>query len=419
VSQRFTTPYAAVLHIKPLRRLLFGIGVSSFGDGLSTLAITWLTLDLAAPSMRAVAVSWAIAAYSLPAAAGSIVLARFVRTVSGRRLAIVDGLWRACFLLAVPVAYALDVLNLPVLLALIAVSSLFSAWGKAGRYVLLDELVPVTHTQMGNSAANVILEGAYVTGPLVAAALLGFIHPSFVIGLDALTFLVLVAVYAFGIRDPERAPSASEPVHRAAGCSAMLRSRTVLLLVGVSLLLFLLSGPIDVAIPVKVTESSGVAGHLAGYLSAFGAGGFLGALLGGYLRQKSLVVAISMSVAGVGAFSLLAGILPVGIFGWTAYCLAGLCWGPFPAATTTLLQKTTPRHALSSVLAARAAVQTFALPLGALIAGPAIDAVGPVLTVSVSCLLMLAVAVIFAIRARAITHATGQPATTTVATSSR
>jgi hypothetical protein len=37
----------------------------------------------------------------------------------------------------------------------------------------------------------------------------------------------------------------------------------------------------------------------------------------------------------------------------------------------------------------------------------------------VSCLLMLAVAVIFAIRARAITHATGQPATTTVATSSR
>lgn len=409
MPQRFGLPYAPVLRIKPLRRLLFGIGVSSFGDGLSTLAITWLALELAAPDMRAVTVSWALAAYIVPAAVGSLVFARFVNKSSGRRLAITDGLWRACFLLAVPVAHALDVLNLPVLLALIAMSSLLSAWGKAGRYVLLDELVPETHTQMGNSAANVVLEGAYVAGPLVAAALLTFVHPSLIIGLDAVTFIVLAGVYAFGIRQPERKPAPSALPDRAAGFAAMLRSRTVLSLVGVSLLLFFLSGPIDVAIPVKVTDSGDLASHLAWYLSAFGAGGFVGAFIGGYLRQKSLIATTIASVAGVGAFSLLAGLLPVGALGWVVYGLAGICWGPFPSATTTLLQKATPRAALSSVLAARAAVQTFALPLGALAAGPIVDAAGPMSTITVSCLLILALAAAFAAQVKATGGAAEQP----------
>lgn len=399
MSQPFSAPYATVLKITPFRRLLFGIGVSSFGDGLSVLAITWLTLDLAAPDMQAVSVSWALAAYSLPAAVGSLVFARLVRSMSGRRLAIVDGLWRAFFLMCVPIAHLLGVLDLPVLLFFIATSSLLSAWGKAGRYVLLDELVPPTHTQAGNSAANVVLEGAFVFGPLVAALLLGFMHPSLVIGLDAITFCVLVVVYAFGIQEAESANSPSVAVRRAAGFAAIIRSRTVLSLVGVSLLLFFLSGPIDVAIPVRVAESGFGAAYLAAYLSAFGVGAFCGALLGGFLTHKNLVAAVALSVAGVGFFSLLAGLLPIGVAGWLFYGLAGICWGPFPSATTTLLQKLTPRSALSPVLAARAAVQTIALPFGALISGPVIDELGPLITVSFSCALILALSALFATQA--------------------
>lgn len=371
---------------------------------MSVLAITWLALDLSAPGMQAVSVSWALAAYSLPAAVGSLVFARLLRSLSGRRLAIVDALWRAVLLSCVPIAYMLGVLNLPVLLLFIAASSLLSAWGKAGRYVLLDELVPPTHTQAGNSAANVVLEGAFVAGPLVAALLLGLVHPSFVIGLDALTFLFLAVVYAFGIEEPEGTSKPSTGAARAAGFATIIRSRTVLSLVGVSLLLFFLSGPIDVAIPVKVEESGATAGFLAAYLSAFGVGAFVGALLGGFLKQRRLVAVVALSVAGVGFFSLLAGVLPVGIAGWLFYGLAGLCWGPFPSATTTLLQKLTPRSALSSVLAARAAAQTIALPFGALVSGPVIDEFGPIITVALSCALILGLSALFAVQAPTFTR---------------
>ena len=99
------------------------------------------------------------------------------------------------------------------------------------------------------------------------------------------------------------------------------------------------------------------------------------------------------------------------------YGLAGICWGPFPSATTTLLQIATPRAALSSVLAARAAVQTFALPLGALTAGPLVDAAGPMPTITVSCLLILSLAVAFAAQGRTIGGAAEQPSPVLAASS--
>jgi MFS family permease len=136
-----------------------------------------------------------------------------------------------------------------------------------------------------------------------------------------------------------------------------------------------------VAIPLRVSGAGEPAGIFAGYLAAFGVGGFVGAALGGIVPRRLLLVVTLVGVAGVGGFSILAGLLPLGPIGWLVYALAGACWGPFPATTTTLLQRSATKGQLSSVLAARSSLQIFALPLGSLIAGPVVASIGPVLTI--------------------------------------
>jgi len=54
-----------------MRLLLAGIGVSSLGDGISTVTIAWLAVRIAPTELLGLFVGLAIAAYTLPGVIGA------------------------------------------------------------------------------------------------------------------------------------------------------------------------------------------------------------------------------------------------------------------------------------------------------------------------------------------------------------
>jgi hypothetical protein len=71
-------PYHPALSHPVLRQVPPGAAASALGDGMSVVAIAWLTLRLAPEARRGLWVGAAVAAYSLPGAAGAVALRRWL-----------------------------------------------------------------------------------------------------------------------------------------------------------------------------------------------------------------------------------------------------------------------------------------------------------------------------------------------------
>lgn len=126
--------FSPVLASPVLRRLLPALAVSAVGDGMSAVGVAWLAIRIASPADRGLVVGVAVAAYSLPGAAGAVLLARPLRKLSGRRLVAADSTLRAVALALIPILYAFGVLAPGLYVALLAASSLLHAWGISGQY---------------------------------------------------------------------------------------------------------------------------------------------------------------------------------------------------------------------------------------------------------------------------------------------
>ena len=391
------SPYIPVVTHPVLRRILPGIGLSSIGDGMSTVAISWLALQLASGPDRTTWVAAAVAAYSLPGIVGAVAFTRFLDGRPGAQLAGWDAALRTVFLGVIPVAHAFDVLTPPLYVSLLAVSSLLSAWGKAGRYTLLAELLPDNQLLAGNAVVNLLLEFSVVGGPALAALVIAVAGPAAVIAVDAGTFAVLAATYRFAIPRDARGTRVAPATSRAAGFRLIRADPRLVALLLLSFCFFLFFGPVTVALPVHVARDlHASASELAGFYTAFGIGAVLGSYGAPHLGQWPLLLVTVATVTGFGV-----ALLPVGLglpfwAGWIAFGICGLVWGPFPSTTTTLFQRAAHSAALPQILAARGAMTAGATPLGALLAAPIVSAIGAQATIAASAVATIVLGVSFA-----------------------
>ncbi|MFF5053868.1 hypothetical protein ACFY1S_11875 [Micromonospora sp. NPDC000663] len=74
-----TSPYWPVVSHPLLRRVLPGLAVSALGDGMAVVAVIWLAVELAPSGQRETWIALAVAAYTLPSAAGTVLFARLLR----------------------------------------------------------------------------------------------------------------------------------------------------------------------------------------------------------------------------------------------------------------------------------------------------------------------------------------------------
>lgn len=365
---------------------------------MSFVAVAWLAIEIAPAGSVGLWVGGAVAAATLPGVVGALLFGRRLRRVPARRLMISDGVLRAVFIGAVPLAWVLGVLTPPLYVVLLAVSSLLHAWGSAGTYTVLAELMPDDQRLAANTLVSTVNFAATIVGPAVAGVLVSVVSPAYVLALDALSWAFLAALVA-GLRLPDQ-PSA-EPVDSSAARSGFSLLRSDRELLGLLLLTWFfnfLYGPVEVALPLHVTNDLHAPGSLLGlYWTLFSIGAVLGGLaVGGLQRLPLWPVAVAI-VIGWGLT-----LLPFGTHVPTAvtvacFAVGGAIYGPFVALSVTLLQRKAPPEHLAAMLAARTAALLTAAPLGTALGGPLTTALGPRRTLGGSGLATLALGVVAAL----------------------
>jgi Major Facilitator Superfamily len=375
-----SSAYRTVLTQPVLRPLLPAFAVSAVGDGMSVVAVAWLALRLATPGQRGLVVGAAVAAYTLPGAAGAVLLSRPLRGLTGGRLVAADATLRAVTLAAIPILFAFDSLTVAAYVALLAGSSLLHAWGIAGRYTLIAEHLPEATRRTGNALLSTFDMGSLIVGPLLAGLVVAIANPSLAIAADAASFAILAAA-AWSSAGP--ATSTAETTPEAArrewgqGFRVIARRPALAGLLALTCVFFLLYGPVEVALPLYVVDKlGGAAGLLGLFWAVFGIGAVAGSLAAGVLRRLPLWPTLVASVIGWGAALVPMGLLHLAIPALTSFAVGGLLYAPYTALSATLFQRESPPTLLSQVLAARGALTVLAAPLGTAFGGPLVAYLG-------------------------------------------
>ena len=400
--------YGRMLGRPVLRRVLPAMLLSAIGDGMSVVAVAWLALRTAPADQAGVWTALAVAAYTLPATLGAAMLARLVRGLSGTALVSLDATLRAIALGTIAALAIANALAPPVYVALLAGSSLLHAWGNAGAYTLIAELVPDEDRVTGNALLSTFIQASYVVGPALAGGLAAWAGPGWVIGADAATFAVLAVACRWAQTSPvptlavDPPPSLTQSISPAAstatsGTRAILGDRRLTGIIAVTCVFFFLYGPVEVALPIHIAEEvHGSAALLGTFWAVFGLGAIVGSLGAALLRRRPLLTVVSAIIIGWGAALLPLGLTDAVLPGLLGFGVGGLIYGPFNAICTALFQRSSPPHLLSRVLATRTALTLPSTALGTLVGGPIVAAIGGRHTLFASSLLTIALGVLVA-----------------------
>jgi predicted MFS family arabinose efflux permease len=377
-----------------LRRILPAMLLSAIGDGMSVVAVAWLAVRIAPADQAGVWTGLAVAAYTLPATFGAALLARLVRGLPGTVLVTLDATLRAIALGTIAALAVAGVLAPAWYVVLLAVSSLLHAWGNAGAYTLIAELVPDEDRVTGNALLSTFNQASYVVGPALAGGLTAWAGPGWVIAADAASWAVLAVTCH---RVPAAPPAPAEAGAVTSGSRAILSDRRLVGLLAVTCVFFFLYGPVEVALPIHIArEVHGSAALLGIFWATFGIGAILGGLGAGLLRNRPLWTVVATIVAGWGAALLPLGLTDAVVPGLVGFAVGGLIYGPFTAIGTALFQRSSPPHLLSRVLATRTALTTPSTALGTLLGGPLVAAIGGRHTLLASAVLTIALGVLVA-----------------------
>jgi Major Facilitator Superfamily len=380
---------------------------------MSAVAIAWLALELAPPGTRGLWVGAAVAAYSLPGAAGAVLLRRWLRGRGGARLVSVDAMLRAALLGLIGGLALAHLLDPGLYVALLGVSSLLAAWGQAGKYTMIADLLPPDQRIAGNSVFGLADQLSLMIGPALAGVITATAGPALVIALDAASWAILSLSYAHAATllatrpapspqpgpepqpelapvpvpqlgdyqappgQPQPAPDQPE-LAPAPGAWALIRSSPVLPgLLALSFVFYLLYGPVEVALPVHVaSDLHGSAALLGIFWATFGVGAIIGELAAPFLRRWPVWPTMTAIVLGWGL-----ALVPLGIptplwVGPAALFTGAVIWGPWMSLSMAVFQDATSPADLAPVLATRSSLLIVASPLGTALGGPLVAALG-------------------------------------------
>jgi MFS family permease len=389
--------FRRVLSRPLLRRVMPGMLLSAIGDGMSVVAVAWLALRIAPPGQSGVWTALAVAAYTLPATLGAGAFARFVRRLPATALVTADATLRAVALGTVAALAITQVLTPVTYVVLLAASSLLHAWGIAGAYTLIAELVSEEDRVVGNALLSTFTQASYVVGPALAGLLAAWAGPGWVIAVDAATFAVLAV-------SCRRAPSSAatvQPAQPTSGMRTIVRSRQLVSLLAVTCVFFFLYGPVEVALPIHIAdELHGSAALLGAFWATFGIGAIIGGLSAGLLRNRPLWIVVAGIIIGWGAALLPLGLSDAVLPALIGFGVGGLIYGPFTAIGTALFQRATPAPLLSRVLATRSALTTPSTAFGTLVGGPVVAAIGGRGTLLASGVLTIVLGILVAVGSR-------------------
>jgi MFS family permease len=354
--------------------LLAAQTISPLGDAMATTA---LILHVQRTTGSATAVGLLLFVEAIPPLAAPLAGVIADRFQPGRLLSIG---WLAQAVLA-----GLLALLLPPLGALLAVvfilaladTPLAAAVGRCIPAVVADDDLVAANALRGG-----VRELGTVLGPPLAGLLFAASGARLVLGLDALTFLVVVPV-AWRLPAPARDTGAriGSSFARDArdGLAFVWRTPVVLAVAAGFWVVVLFSAPDDLILPFLATLTFRAGPVAVGVLLAAASAGLVVGLLlvGPAGRRLGVTGAIVAGFAIMATGNLLTAAAPWLVAAFAAQVLRGLAIPLADAHVTTYLQRTTPPRLLGRVLANVYGGVGVAAAAGYLVGGPVVDATSP------------------------------------------
>jgi MFS family permease len=354
-----------------------GQGVSRLGDGLYAALIGWLAWTL---THDPGAVALVVVAANAPTFLATIIGASYADRFDRRRIMIATDLVRMAMVALVTVLLAAGLLDLPLLVASVAVIALVGAPFAPARNALVPQIVPAGRLLQANGLLQVAFRAAFFVGPLLLAPLLAIAPVDVVLALNALSFLASAATLA-----AMRVPRASRPRETAglrqdltAGLALLRQQPDVLLVIATFVLaLVAASGFLTVGVVALVGDRlEGAGGQYGLLLGIAGVAEVVGALVVARLPLRNLAMTAVLAWAVLGAFRF-----PLGLAGTPAAAAVLLAVTGFASAFTdipliALVQARVPDRHLAKALGLWEAGIAGALAVSPFLAALAIKQVG-------------------------------------------
>lgn len=362
--------YVAALRLRDYRLLWIGSTVSTLGDAMTLVALTWLVLTRSGPT----GVGWLVVCFGAPVVVGGLLTGRILARFGVVRTLFVDSLIRAAVVASVPIAQLAGQVPkwLPFVVA--AAYGLAKMIPLAGVPTLIPDLVGPERLNAANALEMLSFGIGSVTGPALAGALLAVVAPGHVLALDAITFLIFAGCLRAMRRTDTVPGDAADGVGVAGAIRFIIRCgpvrTTTLMFAGCNIGL----GVLAVLIPVYAVDvlDAGAAGFGA-MSAALAAGEVIGAVAAGawpVRRGLGRAIAATQLLTGLAACGLLLRPQLAGACGCLA--LVGAFSAPMTIWAQTLRMSLVPPRLRGHVFALLRTTMQAGAPIGGAVGGTAL-----------------------------------------------
>ena len=372
---------ASVRSRTPLYALYVADVISLAGNAVAQLAIPWYVLTTTgSPTLTALVVFFNFLPIVLAAFFGGVIVDR----LGFRSTSVVADLASAAAVAAIPLLHATIGIELWQLMTLVFVGALLDAPGATARAALLPDLVELTGSRMERASGirSAIQQGAVLAGAPIGGILVASFGATTALWLDAASFLVSAALVAAFVPRPGIHVEAEDSGggflgELAEGMRFVWDRRLVKAVVLMILLTNLLEAPFPVVMSVFAKEEYGSAADLGLMYGVWGGAALVGALgysaIGHRLpRRRTFLYCFAFVPLGYLVLATLPS-LPVAL---VALAVFGVAAGPINPLLFTVMTEIVPTQLRGRVFGAVRAGAWAAIPLGVLLGGVVVAAVG-------------------------------------------
>ncbi|MEW1632221.1 MFS transporter [Streptomyces sp. NPDC089173] len=375
--------------LRPLGGVLAAMAVSLTGTRISVVALPWFVLVTTGSATQTGLVAFC---EMTPYVVVKAFTGPLVDRIGPRAVSWTTDLASATAVAAVPLLHALDLLSFPLLLVLVALIGAARGPGDLAKEVMVPEAaergrVPLERA-MGLS--GVIERLASTIGLAVGGSLVALLGPLTALALNAGCFALGSVIIKLALprglgHTPEQAPAPAgktEPGYwrRFGEGFTFLRGEplllTVIVMVGITNLLD--AAFTSVLVPVWARESGNgpaAIGLIGSMMGAAAVGGSLIAAMVAHRLRRRTVVLTGFLLAGAPRFLVLVFDAPLGVV-LAVFAVSGFGAGFVNPVLGAVLVERVPRPMLGRVNALGDSLSWAGIPLGGLIAGAAVTAVG-------------------------------------------
>ena len=363
----------------PLYALYTADAISLTGNAVAQIAIPWYVLTTTgSATLTALVVFFNFVPIVLAAFFGGVVVDR----LGFRAASIVADLASSAAVAAIPLLAATVGVEIWQLMILVFAGALLDAPGATARAALFPDVVALAGVPMERASGlrSGIQQGAQLIGAPLGGVLVAAVGATAALWIDAASFLVSAALVVLLVPRPRHEPQAPRGrffAELGEGLRFIWSRRLVRAIVLMVLLSNLIEAPGSVVLAVFARDEYGSAadfGLLVGALGGAALAGALGYSLVGHRLPRRKTFLVCFAGVPIGYLALAAQpTLPVAI---AALVLAGFAAGPINPLLFTVQTEIVPTELRGRVFGAIRAGAWAAIPLGILLGGLLVSAIG-------------------------------------------